>query len=284
MQKRVAWCICQAKIENPERGTQLLGGEQHMSIRTVDESVLNSGDVIMFRGTDLIARLIIEFDGGHYSHSAIYVGDGDVVEAVAQGVIRRPLSDSIAAQKPERVDVFRFSSDTHTVLDGQLPYDPPVKARVDHYLDEGNRYAYEDLILLALLTTVRQISVIGPALLPILDAAAEVVARILAEGKHPLICSALVFRCFEESGPQYHIHVPDAELLAAVNATDTQMNTQQIAFLRQFIFATGDLSEKVTCAHPISALGIAEKEPAPDFVTPRDLEFSPNLNKIGRLG
>jgi hypothetical protein len=254
-----------------------------MPVRTVSRGDLHPGDVIMLRGTSLVARLIIEFDGGTYSHCALYLGGGEVLEAIAEGVKRRLLDTTIADHKPELVDVFRYIDDGGIVLDGTLPYAPPVKMRADFYEREGDRYAFEDIILLALLTSIRHIPVIGPILRFILDDAAELIARLLAEGKHPLICSALVFRCFEEAGERYHIHVPDVELLAAANIGEMKISSAQMSFLRQYIGATGDLSRDVTRVHPGSGLGMAAVEPAPDFVTPRDLEYSPNLNKLGRL-
>ena len=66
-----------------------------------------------------------------------------------------------------------------------MPYDPPVKDRADFYEHEGDRYAYEDIILLALLTTIRN-PVVGPVLRPIPDAAAEVVAPIRQQPATPV--------------------------------------------------------------------------------------------------
>jgi hypothetical protein len=254
-----------------------------MPVRYVDRSDLRPGDVVMFRGTDFIDRLIIELDGGDYSHSASYLGEGEILEAIAEGVKRRSLNESIGDHRPEYADVFRFRSDTNIILDGELPYDPPIKARAYYYEHEGDSYAYDDLVLLGVLTTIRHTPAIGPISRHLLDAAAEILSRIVAEGKHPLICSALVFRCFEEAGLPYHIHVPDAELLAVEGATEMQAGAAQISFLRHFILAIGDLSREVTHVHQTSTLGMAALEPAPDFVTPRDLQYSPNLNKLGRI-
>ena len=78
------------------------------------------GDVILSRGSHIIARLIIEFGAGEYSHSAMYLGDGDVLESIADGLRRRSLKESIAAHNLPYVDAFRFISLTHIVLDRGL--------------------------------------------------------------------------------------------------------------------------------------------------------------------
>jgi hypothetical protein len=271
-----------------------------MPIRNIKQRSLKLGDVVLYRGTSLISRLIIWFDGGHYSHCSIYVGGGKVLEAIDKGVVFSTLADSIAAHAPEYVDVFRFTSDDHIMLgDSELPYQP-VKSRVDFYGHEGERYAYEDILLLALLTTIRHISIARPMLRSILDSAAEVLAHIAALGKRPLICSGLTYRCFEEAGRSYHIHVPDADLLATAERLDSRLVPApvlngplvvrgaadarlKLAFLRKLGFASDDLSSKFTHVHDEAWAGVAQIEPAPDFVTPGDLEHSPNLELVGRL-
>jgi hypothetical protein len=271
-----------------------------MAMRNVKQTSLKLGDMLLYRGTSLISRMIIWFDGGHYSHCSIYVGAGKVLEAIDKGVVLSRLADSIAAHAPEYVDVFRFTSDDHIMLgDSKLPYQP-VKSRVDFYAHEGDRYAYEDILLLALLTTIRHIPLARPLLGSILDSAAEALTRIAARGKRPLICSALNYRCFEEAGRSYHIHVPDADLLATAERLDSQLAPPpgqngllvvrgaadarlKLAFLRKLGFASDNLSSKFTHLHDETWAGVAQIEPAPDFVTPSDLEHSPNLELMGRL-
>ena len=256
-----------------------------MPIRNIKQRSLKLGDVVLYRGTSLISRLIVWFDSGHYSHCSIYVGGGKVLEAIDKGVVFSTLADSIAAHAPEYVDVFRFTSDDHIMLgDSKLPYQP-VKSRVDFYAHEGDRYAYEDILLLALLTTIRHISIARPMLRSILDSAAEVLAHIAALGKRPLICSALTYRCFEEAGRSYHIHVPDADLLATAERLDSRLVPApvlngplvvrgaadarlKLAFLRKLGFASDDLSSKFIHLHDETWAGVAQIEPAPIFRDP----------------
>jgi hypothetical protein len=270
-----------------------------MAIGSVCQGDLKPGDVLMFRGTDLVSQLIIEFDGGHYSHAALYDG-ATVVEAVAEGVLRDPLADSISRQDPEYVDIFRFLSDDHVVLgDKKLPY-TPVGDRADYYVAQHDRYAYEDLMLLALLTTIRHVPITGPLLRPFIDAGAEAITRVTAEGKTPLICSALVYRCFEEACKQkpnpYHLHISDADLLASIGAPANPPSSsdpvaaasariddqRKLGFLRKFTLMTENFSLELTNTHDNAPPAVPQIEPGPDFVTPRDLEFSPNLNLLGR--
>jgi len=69
-------------------------------------------------------------------------------------------------------------------------------------------------------------------------------------------------------------------LLVVRGAADARL---KLAFLRKLGFAGDDLSSKFTHLHDETWTGVAQIEPAPDFVTPSDLEHSPNLELVGRL-
>ena len=64
--------------------------------RLVDISALETGDILLSAGkgiTDL--RAVELFTTSPVSHAALYVGGGDLVEAVGEGVRRRSLEDSL---------------------------------------------------------------------------------------------------------------------------------------------------------------------------------------------
>src|SRR5262245_10942981 len=115
---------------------------------------LQLGDVLLYRKTGLISRLICLFDGSEYSHASVYDGK-QVVEAVSHGVMGNTPADSAA--HAEFVDVYRFISDDLKPLGSAKYPAEPVAERIQYYLDEGDRYGYEQLLLLALLTTTRRI-------------------------------------------------------------------------------------------------------------------------------
>ncbi len=78
-------------------------------------------DVFLYRGRGIVPGLIRLFDGGNYSHSALYDGE-QVVEAIAEGVRRRSLQESIG--DAEYVDVFRFGKGGHHLGDAGWPAAP----------------------------------------------------------------------------------------------------------------------------------------------------------------
>ncbi len=47
--------------------------------------------ICTFNEKSLLSRLIASLDGGSWSHSAVYVGDGQICEAMSEGLLRRPI-------------------------------------------------------------------------------------------------------------------------------------------------------------------------------------------------
>jgi hypothetical protein len=80
----------------------------------------------------------------------------------------------------------------------------PVLAAANAYLDQGPRYGYEQLLLLAFLCLTRKLKV-TPSLRALirhtLDAAAAVLTRLLSQHRQPMICSEFVFRAYDEALP-----------------------------------------------------------------------------------
>jgi len=261
---------------------------------TVRPDELEPGDVFLYRGTGLVSRLIRLFDGSEYSHASIWDGR-NVAEAIAAGVKSRELATSVGGT---RVDVFRFRSDSgHGLGDPECPAQP-VLDDIARFVSQGERYAYEQDLLLALLTTTRKLpfggwaSGLGVLLRTVLDSAAEFLETIVAAGKQPMICSELVYRCYDEAGAAYRLRIVGADILmrhslheaALLQSTplatpekgDRELQDLSAAgerFLHAYAAAKGT---KV----PLTAL---ETTAIPDFVTPRDLRSSPNLSSVGRL-
>jgi cell wall-associated NlpC family hydrolase len=53
---------------------------------------LQRGDgIFTFDTQSTLSHIITHFDQGTWSHSATYVGDGKVVEAIGEGVLERPI-------------------------------------------------------------------------------------------------------------------------------------------------------------------------------------------------
>lgn len=188
---------------------------------TIQPGKLEPCDVLLYYGTGWISDLIREFDGGPYSHAAIWNGK-HVIEAGADGVKKRTLKTSVRGAK--YVDVYRWIDDDGQPL-GSAGYPPePIVHRIEHYREEGDRYAYEALLLLALLTTARRVSAdISPLLARILraflDEAFSLLTDLMADGKEPMICSELVYRCYTEADAgKYAIGIPGLTALALATA------------------------------------------------------------------
>jgi hypothetical protein len=162
---------------------------------------LQPADVILCRGTGLLSKVIIVMDGSDYSHAALDLpSEGTnhfVGEAVNAGVVKDTLESLLAV---------------HTLVTARRLRDAvrdmsPVLAAADRYLAEGDRYAYEQLLLLAPLCLARKIPLPWPArrlVRAILDHAAELLERLFDEGRQPMICSEFVYRCYGAADPAPH--------------------------------------------------------------------------------
>ncbi|MGX5217507.1 hypothetical protein ACVTMO_02460 [Pseudomonas segetis] len=63
----------------------------------VTEGDMQPADVLLCaKGTDVVSKIISEASAGDYVHAAIYVGNGQVIEAVRKGVVKIKLTDVIA--------------------------------------------------------------------------------------------------------------------------------------------------------------------------------------------
>jgi hypothetical protein len=162
---------------------------------TVAVGALRPGDVLLYQGTGSLARLIRFFDGTDFNHAGLCLGDGSVAEALAPGVIRQGVEPSITGRV--KVLVRRLKQD--------VPSLDPVVGRGLGIVDEGHRYAYEQLLLLAFLGLTRKLKatpILRTLLRKVLDRAAAVASGIVGAGKEPMICSEFVYRCYDEALPE----------------------------------------------------------------------------------
>lgn len=159
---------------------------------SIDKSDLRDGDVILYNGNSWISRAIRFMDGTEVNHAALYLGEGRVAEAIAKGVTKRTFETSTADDR--YVIIRRLSTQPETMQ--------PVLEKAQAYLGFGNRYGYEQIVLLAFLGITRKLPVnayLKWLLRKILDQAADL---LMASGnKQPMICSEFVYRCFVEALP-----------------------------------------------------------------------------------
>jgi hypothetical protein len=123
----------------------------------------------------------------------LYVGNGQVAEALIVG--------------NSGLNINQLSLDgTEWVMARRLresqSYDP-IGAVAMRYLDQGNRYAFEQLLLLAVILLTRKVEFGSPLLRSIarkaFDKANEYVNQVIDRGREPMICSEFVFRCYDEA-------------------------------------------------------------------------------------
>ena len=153
---------------------------------------LREGDILLYHGTKLLSRIIRFFDGTEYNHAALCMNNQSLREAIARGVVERGIPESVGPYK--YVDVYRLR-------DRPGDMDPVLRAS-DPYL--GERYAFEQLVLLALLCSVRRIRInrrILRLINRILEAAAAMLLEYTNGGKKALVCSELVYRSYDEALP-----------------------------------------------------------------------------------
>ena len=82
----------------------------------------------------------------------------------------------------------------------------PVLAAAKCYLDQGNRYAYGQILLLVMVCLTRKLDLSNPLLRRLvyvaINKAAAFVRRMQSEGKQPMICSEFVYRSYDEALPE----------------------------------------------------------------------------------
>lgn len=164
--------------------------------RVIKQSDLLPGDVLLYKGKSFISRAIQFFDGTDFSHAALYMGDGIVGEAIASGLKRRTYEEGASG----------IWVQAHRLKD-VVPTMDPVLDVANAYLDQCNRYGYEQLLLLAFLCLTRKLR-LTPSLRrlvrSVLDAAAAVLTRMVSQNKEPMICSEFVYRAYDEALPGPH--------------------------------------------------------------------------------
>ena len=168
-------------------------------IKAIPVAQLMPGDVLLYRSKGLISDAIRFIDRSEVSHAGLFLGrygeQGRTVgEAIREGVIRRELPKSI--EHVEWVESRRLKEAPSSI--------DPVLERAAHYLKRGERYGFEQILLLAFLCITRNLagsSVLGRLIRETLDAAAAFLLQLFNTGREPMICSEFVVRCYREALP-----------------------------------------------------------------------------------
>jgi cell wall-associated NlpC family hydrolase len=136
----------------------------------MDTCTLQPGDIIFFQGTHFISRGIRAFTNSKWSHVALYVGNGYVIEATAAGVEKNKLDP--LTKRASRIAVGRIPD---------LKVEDMTRMIDKAYSLIGEKYDVWQLLTFGIYFAFRKIGIIWPFLIG--DKAGEVV------------CSALVATC-----------------------------------------------------------------------------------------
>jgi hypothetical protein len=221
---------------------------------TITISNLQPGDVLLYNSDNLIARLIRSFDDAEVSHAGLYLGDGQVGEALIvgnPGVNMNPLAKSCAGSNWVAAGRLREQQDTGLVL-----------SVANHYLEQGNRYAYGQIFLLAAICLTRKLdhqnAIVRKIAERTLRGAAGIVAGWRQEDREPMICSEFVYRAYDEALPE----LEDPYSLEILSQS-TRKPTRRFSFFRRRkgLFGAGS-PPKSPVIHPDSLLARIQDEPA----------------------
>ncbi len=162
-----------------------------------DPNRLRLGDVLLYRADSWISWAIRTFDNSEVSHAALYLGNDRIAEALIKvGLTTQDRSTSFNGCN--WIEVQRIND---TALDMA-----PVARVAEKYLAAGNRYAYEQIVLLGVICLTRKLDFDNPLVRSIahraMVAADAVIQSLRQEGKQPMICSEFVFRCYDEALPE----------------------------------------------------------------------------------
>jgi len=155
---------------------------------------IRAGDVLLFHGKGLVSWAIRRLDGTDVNHAAVALDDAELGEATAVGLVTNPIGAVVA--KNDYTLIRRLPADDLSMA--------PVVDTAREYLSSGAPYAFQQILLLAILTLTRRLSfkdqLIRRMVRGILDRAALLLNSFIDAGTDLMICSEFVFRCYDEAG------------------------------------------------------------------------------------
>jgi hypothetical protein len=202
------------------------------------------GDVLLYRGNGWTSWAIRAFDGTEVSHAGLCV-NGEIAEAqIKAGLIKRPIATSIAGC--DWVEVRRLKTAVDTMS--------PVIKVAEAYLNDRNRYAYEQIILLAGICMTRKLDLQNPLLRKIvrraMQEATEWLRYLHGQGKEPMICSEFVYRTYDEAWPD----PDDLYSLEILSQKVAQPGRRHSRFRRRRKLLSGEFPAETPNVHPESLL------------------------------
>ena len=179
------------------------------------ESDIRPGDILLFHGHSFVSWAIRLFDGTDVNHAAIALTADEMGEATGSGLEANSIGPAIKSNDRTYIRRLRGS-----------PEATPVVAKAREFLASNIPYAYQEIVLLAVLSLTRRVPVNNPlvrrVLRPLLDHAAEFVNSLVDRGRDLMICSEFVYRCYVESrDPNFHLEIGLAARAAGLGGEET---------------------------------------------------------------
>lgn len=221
----------------------------------MEASDLRAGDVLLYSSQSLIGKLIRFLDGTDVTHAGIYLGNDEVGEALMvgnAGINKNPISTSFAGT--DWVEVRRL-------IQSDLDLKSVLNV-ADEYIADGNRYAYVEILLLAVILMTRKVNLedsgLGSIAWYTFRNVNDWINDVFEQGREPMICSEFVFRCYDEAEPGDD----DPYSIEVLSQAGSERRRRFSRFRRRERILTAQPESDLPTIHPESILSQALKEPA----------------------
>lgn len=185
------------------------------------------GDILIFKaGDDWIGKSIAWLTRSDVSHAAMMYGSDTIVEMGLSGIMVNKI-----AENPEGklAHILRLAPE----MDSQ-----PLLDAASVYVNSQVKYDLPSLVLLAGLLIYRQIrptpklKIITDTILRLACVEIDKLIMLLRKDKkHTMVCSQLVYQCYQDCPKDYHIRIQDGDLQASHDAI--QADSQTIRLIDQ---------------------------------------------------
>jgi hypothetical protein len=161
------------------------------------------GDVLLFNGQSWLSKAIRFFDSADVNHAALAVDGSTLIEAAGKGLRQGPIQDAVAGNNFTLV--YR--------LPGQVDMGGVVSSG-EAFLHQGTPYAYQQIVLLGLLSVSRRVDIKSRILRALVrtacDHAAKLINSLFERGDKLMICSEFVWRSYMDGhDARYALHLND---------------------------------------------------------------------------
>lgn len=214
---------------------------------------LQPGDMLLYSGQSWVGKLIRKLDGTDVTHAGVYLGQGQVGEALMVG---NPgiQSNPFSLTDSNWIEVRRLA-------DSGLDRKPIINV-ANAYIEDGNRYAYAEILLLAVILVTRKVDLeksrLGAIAFWSMKKANNWIEKMLIGGREPMICSEFAFRCYDEADL-----AEDDPYTLTILSQAGQSVRRRFSRLRRRERIFGDRPENdLPTIHPDSLLAATLNEPA----------------------